>query len=267
MRKTIVALLLGLVFTAVYVRANIADDDDDVDEEEVDVEAVEAKPLVNPCENKVCRRGEQCVLDVNRKPSCACLMSCEEEVDQRYWVCSTRNVTYKSDCLLDRDHCLCKRKEKGCSNRNEKRVHLDYFGGCRALTDCPKNEFEEFPDRLREWLFIVMKQLAGRDELNEYLDLLESAKEDANHTDALIWKFCDLDTSPQDRRVSRRELQHTIQSLKAMEHCLVPFLNDCDANNDRRITIREWGNCLKADHVKLENKCKAIRNARGQKRR
>ncbi|ESP03836.1 hypothetical protein LOTGIDRAFT_109908, partial [Lottia gigantea] len=203
--------------------------------------------ITDPCEKKRCRRGEQCIVDEKRQPSCVCYQNCEEETDERYWVCSTKNITYKSDCLLDREHCLCRRKDAACKNLAEKKVHLDYYGGCRDLTACPKDEFQEFPNRLREWLFIVMKQLAAREELHEYLDLLESAKSDANHTDALVWKFCDLDQNPQDRRVSRRELQHTIQSLKAMEHCLVPFLNDCDANNDRRITLREWGGCLNAD--------------------
>ncbi|ESP03295.1 hypothetical protein LOTGIDRAFT_176394, partial [Lottia gigantea] len=134
MRKWIVALLLGLVFTAVYVRADEdEDDDEEVEEEEIDVAAVEAgkTTLVNPCEKKRCRRGEQCIVDEKRQPSCVCYQNCEEETDERYWVCSTKNITYKSDCLLDREHCLCRRKDAACKNLAEKKVHLDYYGGCR----------------------------------------------------------------------------------------------------------------------------------------
>lgn len=29
-----------------------------------------------------------------------------------------------------------------------------------------------------------------------------------------------------------------------LEHCIAPFLNKCDANNDHMITLEEWGNCL-----------------------
>ena len=46
------------------------------------------------------------------------------------------------------------------------------------------------------------------------------------------------------RFVSRRELLYTIQSLKALEHCLLPFLDDCDTDNDDKITLWEWGRCL-----------------------
>ena len=35
-----------------------------------------------------------------------------------------------------------------------------------------------------------------------------------------------------------------IASIKPMEHCLVPFLNECDANDDHTIDLVEWGTCL-----------------------
>nr|KAG5710175.1 hypothetical protein BaRGS_006694 [Batillaria attramentaria] len=97
---------------------------------------------------------------------------------------------------------------------------------------------------MREWLYIIMNQLAQRAEIPDYLDMLEEARTEANHSHAVIWKFCDLDTSPHDRYVSRRELMYTIQSLKALEHCLVPFLDQCDTDDDGQITLWEWGRCL-----------------------
>ena len=35
-----------------------------------------------------------------------------------------------------------------------------------------------------------------------------------------------------------------IASIKPMEHCLIPFLNECDANDDHTIDLVEWGTCL-----------------------
>lgn len=46
------------------------------------------------------------------------------------------------------------------------------------------------------------------------------------------------------RHVTRRELMFIIASIKPMEHCLVPFLNECDANDDHTIDLMEWGTCL-----------------------
>ncbi|XP_041362688.1 SPARC-like [Gigantopelta aegis] len=230
--------------------------------EEEDYPEIEQRPVVtDPCRRKKCYRGEECMVDENRNPVCICVQDCLDEFDKRYWVCSKKNFTYESECHLDRDHCRCRRNLPECSGkqRNGGKIQLDYYGECKELTECPDHEFTEFPGRMKEWLFIVMKQLAARDELGSYIKLLDSAKDDANHTDAIIWKFCDLDVSPQDKEVSRRELQYIVQSLKPLEHCLLPFLETCDKNNNRKITLQEWGNCLGLDKDKVRNKCQEIR--------
>lgn len=56
---------------------------------------------------------------------------------------------------------------------------------------------------------------ASRDELGEYIDLLDKARNDANHTEAVLWKFCDLDSSPQDR------LDHTGRDTGKKVFCTV----------------------------------------------
>ena len=50
------------------------------------------------------------------------------------------------------------------------------------------------------------------------------------------------------RHVTRRELMYIIASIKPMEHCLVPFLNKCDTDNDNNISLVEWGTCLDVGH-------------------
>jgi len=37
----------------------------------------------------------------------------------------------------------------------------------------------------------------------------------------------------------------------ALEHCIAPFLNKCDSNDDHHITLQEWGTCLELDKVRF----------------
>ncbi|XP_046336261.1 SPARC-like isoform X2 [Haliotis rufescens] len=261
MRHLLLVALLAVIFSAVFAKVEEGGEEESDEDEKVDVYAEEKRlrMRIDLCKKKKCYRGEVCRLDNRQQAECVCLHECEPEVDPRYHVCSTKNQTYESECELDRDHCLCKTKQPGCSNARLNKIQLDYFGGCRKLTKCPDDEFEEFPIRMKEWLFLVMKQLASRDELGEYIDLLDKARNDANHTEAVLWKFCDLDSSPQDRQVSRRELQYIVQSLKAWEHCLVPFLSMCDQDSNRKITLTEWGACLGVNSKKISDKCIDIR--------
>nr|CAD7404936.1 unnamed protein product [Timema cristinae] len=47
--------------------------------------------------------------------------------------------------------------------------------------------------------------------------------------------------------VSRHELFPIRAPLMALEHCIAPFLDSCDVNDDHRITLKEWGKCLQLD--------------------
>ena len=62
----------------------------------------------------------------------------------------------------------------------------------------------DFPRRMREWLFSIMRDLADRDKLSEYYIEMEREAE-LNLTkrwlNAAIWKWCDLDDHPFDRLV------------------------------------------------------------------
>lgn len=111
---------------------------------------------------------------------------------------------------------------------------------------------EDFPRRMRDWLFNVMRDLAQREELAPRFKELESEAE-TNMTrrwaNAAVWKWCDLDGSPHDRSVSIHELFPIRAPLMSLEQCIEPFLKSCDPNGDHRITLKEWGNCLQLDEV------------------
>ena len=37
----------------------------------------------------------------------------------------------------------------------------------------------------------------------------------------------------------------------ALEHCIAPFLDSCDRDNDHKITLIEWGKCLELNEVTI----------------
>lgn len=240
-----------------------ADDDDD-DVENNDVQGANDRQIPaaqqNPCNKKKCNRGEECIIEGD-EAKCICQRQCPSELDPRYKVCTTKNVTFESECHLDREKCLCRKKSKECTTRGKK-PKLDYYGECIELQKCPKDEFEQFPQRMRDWLYRVMGFMAKNHEIDEYMEMFDKARHEEDHADAVIWKFCDLDTHPHDRFVTKRELQFVVASYKAMEKCLVPFLNKCDSNKDRKITLIEWGTCLQIENSSIEDKCKDLQKNR-----
>ncbi|GBL56036.1 Secreted protein acidic and rich in cysteine, partial [Araneus ventricosus] len=162
-------------------------------------------------------------------------------------VCSNHNETWSSDCEVYRMRCFCSEDTEECKTKKYKHVHVDYYGECRDIPKCSDEEMEDFPRRMREWLFNIMKDLAQRAELDDrYLELEQEAERDLakKWANAVIWKFCDLDSHPFDRSVSRHELFPIRAPLLAMEHCIAPFLDKCDADDDHRIALKEWGLCL-----------------------
>lgn len=235
------------------------DDEDDVDDDDTDNDQEIVDTRINPCDKKTCRRGEECYLDNARKAKCRCVEQCTPEPDPRYMVCSNKNLTFDSECHMDREACWCRRRKPQCGNPSFRTLRLDYYGECKQLTKCQDFEMEQFPLRMSNWLFKVMEELARRNELDgDYVEMLKSAEKDKNHVDAVIWKFCDLDVHPQDRFVTRRELLFVVATIKPMEHCLAPFLDICDANKDRKISLHEWGGCLGLDQGKIQDKCGAV---------
>lgn len=79
----------------------------------------------------------------------------------------------------------------------------------------------DFPRRMREWLFHVMKELADREELN--LKTHIETELNKKWSRAAVWKFCDLDAT-HDRSVSRHELFPIRAPLMSLEHWYENFI-------------------------------------------
>lgn len=229
-------------------------------------EDIENAPrLVDPCKGIRCGAGRVCQADANgdgtADAKCVCIPECPEETDSRRKVCTNLNETWDSACEVHRQRCMCNTGDARCRGEEVKHVHIDYYGQCRNMPECSENDLMDFPRRMRDWLFNVMRDLAARNELPEaYMELEHEAESNMTKrwTNAAIWKWCDLDGHPNDNSVSRHELFPIRAPLMALEHCIAPFLESCDPNNDHRITLQEWGNCLELEEDDLTARCAKI---------
>ncbi|XP_066150807.1 SPARC [Euwallacea fornicatus] len=215
-------------------------------------------PITDPCLEVRCAAGLVCELDKEGEPQCVCIETCPEEVESRRKVCSNMNETWPSDCSVYQQRCWCRGGDARCQGEKYQHLHIEYYGTCREMPECTDNEMADFPRRMRDWLFNVMRDLADRRELTpHYLKMEKEAESNMTRrwTNAALWKFCDLDGHPPDRYISRHELFPIRAPLMALEHCIAPFLNSCDSDDDHRITIKEWAKCLELEEDDIEDKC------------
>ncbi|KAG0412794.1 hypothetical protein HPB47_010061 [Ixodes persulcatus] len=225
----------------------VAEDEKNIIVKDKEAQLEAESVLKDPCSKVRCGPGRECVINDDMTATCECVGTCQPETDPRRKVCSNHNQTWDSDCELYKMRCMCEDEKEGCKGEKYEHVHVDYYGACRELPECLPHEMEDFPRRMREWLFNVMQDLARRHELHDPYQKLEEEAENSQSrqwVNAVIWKFCELDSHPHDRAVSRHELFPLRAPLLSMEHCIAPFLNNCDQNDDHTITLKEWGECL-----------------------
>lgn len=214
--------------------------------------------LDDPCLRVHCSAGRVCEIDEHGDAVCNCIKECPYETDSRRKVCTNHNETWTSDCEVYQQRCLCLDGSELCRGPQYHHVQIEYYGTCREMPDCSENEMLDFPRRMRDWLFNIMRDMAERRELTpHYLRMEREAESNLTRrwTNAAIWKWCDLDAHDNDRFVSRHELFPIRAPLMALEHCIAPFLDRCDEDDDHRITLAEWGKCLQLDEYELEDRC------------
>lgn len=219
--------------------------------------------LENPCKNVMCSAGREChVSSDSGEAKCRCVQDCGTETDPRRKVCSNNNETFSSDCELHRMRCHC---EEGnfevCTNQDKyMHSHVQYYGECRSIPECDGDDLEDFPRRMRDWLFNVMSELADRSELSYYYQKMRKEAEAnlaSRWSNAAVWKWCSLDAD-HDSAVSRHELFPVRAPLQTLEHCIGDFLDKCDGNGDHKITLEEWGECLMIPTEEIQMRCESL---------
>jgi len=240
---------------------SIDDDIIKILEEDEDYESVtesDEEEEVDPCESVHCGAGRVCV-----EGQCECIKECGFEADRRRHVCSNHNQTFPSDCMLYQARCWCEENDPRCPKEKIRHVHIEYYGECRQIKICSEDELMDFPRRMREWMFNVMKELADRDEISIHYKQLEREAEfdhSQRWSNAAVWQWCNLDKHPNDNTVSRHELFPLRAPLHTLEHCLAPFLDYCDKNNDHNLSLEEWAQCLELEVEELMDKCETLDN-------
>ncbi|RXG68785.1 SPARC protein [Armadillidium vulgare] len=222
--------------------------------------------IFDPCKEIFCGAGRECMISEKGEGLCRCVERCENIDDDRRKVCSNHNETWPSDCELYRMRCICSEGGEECRSDKYEHVHIDYYGTCQDVPECEEEEMSDFPRRMREWLFNIMKDLASRKELSDEFMKIEKKVEEEPDTkkwaNAAVWKWCELDGYPKDRAVSRHELFPLRAPLYTLEHCIAPFLDSCDPDDDHYITLKEWSQCLElTDDLTedMEDFCEKIR--------
>lgn len=224
----------------------------------------EEKPLTDLCGLKKCGAGRICELNESGVPTCICIHECPRENEPRRKICNNFNETWDSDCEAYRKRCICEEFPQQCERPEYAHVHIEYYGECRLMPECTENEMADFPRRMRDWLFNIMKDMADREELSPHFMKLQREGETnmtKRWTNAAVWKFCDLDGHPADRSVSRHELFPIRAPLMSLEHCIAPFLNKCDADDNHLISLKEWAKCLELEEDDIEDQCEDLRGA------
>lgn len=216
----------------------------------------------DPCLKKKCGVGRECTLTETAEPVCTCVRRCTHENDVRRQVCTNHNETWNSDCSVYRQRCLCADGLDGCLDPKNEHLHVEFYGQCREIGECAEEEMGDFPRRMREWLFNVMKDLAERQQLSPlYREMEQEAEMDEQKRwiNAAIWRWCELDSHPVDSSVSRHELFPIRATLMAMERCIAPFLDGCDTNGDYDISLAEWAKCLHVTDGEIKERCERIK--------
>jgi len=133
------------------------------------------------------------------------------------------------------------------------------MGACKNLEPCTQDHLDQFPIRMADWLFQVMRDLKKRQELHgdKWQRMIDEAENDDHlkHVYPVIWKFCDLDTKPHDKSVTHHELIPITAPVMPMESCIKPFLKGCDSDSDEKITLKEWGKCLGLKEEEIAERC------------
>ncbi|RZF43002.1 hypothetical protein LSTR_LSTR014559 [Laodelphax striatellus] len=219
-------------------------------------------PLYDACFNKKCPAGQICEIGEDDQAKCVCIPNCPVERDSRRKVCTNHNETWGSDCEVHQMRCRCDHSMPECKNKELSHVHIVYYGECRDMPVCKPEEMSDFPRRMRDWLFNVMRDLADRQELTpHYMKMEQEAETNLTRrwSNAAVWKWCDLDGNT-DRSVSRHELFPIKAPLMTLEHCIAPFLDKCDKNDDHSITLKEWVTCLEIHEDDIEEQCDDVRD-------
>ncbi|XP_057313784.1 testican-2-like [Hydractinia symbiolongicarpus] len=182
----------------------------------------------------------------------------------------TNNEEYiKLDVLEDKDVTdkdILDEIEEKMFRKQEIHLNSDTYYK-RGSGNCPTEEMSELPSRLIDWFHVlkttekeeemklegiekepVLKEMSFLDaKLKSMYSVLACKAQDDKDLEKQVcltpvkWMFHHLDTNKDDA-LSAVEL-YEIEQINN-EHCIKPFLRDCDTNQDGKVVLKEFCQCL-----------------------
>jgi len=114
------------------------------------------------------------------------------------------------------------------------------------INDCSDDTFKSMGNRLLDWFSVLMGQPNYKKSTQSKVSFSSSCAKE------VAWMFGYLD-SDQDAQLSMAELYALEHNER--EHCLKPFIDQCDDNRDIFLTSSEWCRCFS----KADRPCVAMR--------
>ncbi|KAJ8360149.1 hypothetical protein SKAU_G00166740 [Synaphobranchus kaupii] len=167
-------------------------------------------------------------------PKCVCPRTCPRHVcspvcSKRAPVCSVLGKTYGNECLLHKESC-----------RKRHRTGLAHMGPCIVPRSvCSDVELGQFPYRLLDWFLLLSRMGGSYHSPPPPQSCLSHAQ---RRTLAERW-FAQLDRN-RDGELSRRDLRKLRYKRMPLERCARRFLQSCDTDRSRKVTLQEWTACL-----------------------
>ncbi|KAJ8391771.1 hypothetical protein AAFF_G00085430 [Aldrovandia affinis] len=160
-------------------------------------------------------------------PKCVCPQTCPRKGAP---VCSVLGKTYGNECLLHKESC-----------RKRRRTGLAHTGPCMVprAAACTDKELGQFPYRLLDW-FLLLSRMG---QSYRSAQPAQSCLSHAQRQSLAERTFAQLDRN-HDGKLSRRDLRKLRYKRMPLERCARRFLQSCDADRNRKVTLQEWIGCL-----------------------
>uniref|UniRef100_A0A8D8PQ46 SPARC-related modular calcium-binding protein 1 n=2 Tax=Cacopsylla melanoneura TaxID=428564 RepID=A0A8D8PQ46_9HEMI len=114
----------------------------------------------------------------------------------------------------------------------------------RPMKGCPGNKKREFLKNLMEYFTNTM--LSQKNVTNNTQEDGRASAAGAGDEQVATWNFGQLDVD-KNKVLEQQEwksFRSTMSSVKSLRRCGKKLPRHCDANNDRKISLSEWLNCL-----------------------
>ncbi|XP_062864118.1 testican-2 [Trichomycterus rosablanca] len=157
-------------------------------------------------------------------PKCVCPTTCPR---QGAPVCSVVGKTYHNECLLHKEAC-----------RKKRRIGKAHDGPCFEVGECTALELDQFPYRLLDWFLLISRM--GK----SFTSVPTPSCISHTHRVQLAQSWFSMMDADGDGKLKMKDLKKLHYKKIPLEQCARTFLQSCDSNRNKKVTLSEWTSCL-----------------------